>query len=111
MGQRLLKRTGEPMDLSTMVLIEKKSDGTVASFTKSTAVLRTCSRLNKLWPVLYYIGILFPAWFRDFVYAHVAANRHRLFGTNGGACKLPDVVLRKRILRQLPPFDDLAETN
>ena len=52
--------------------------------------------------VLYYVGILVPRCLRDVVYNAVARNRHRLFGTNGGVCKLPDKILRKRMGRSLP---------
>lgn len=44
-----------------------------------------------------------PRCARDVVYDAVARNRYRMFGTNGGACKLPDKVLRKRMGRSLPP--------
>ena len=49
------------------------------------------------------MGVLVPRCVRDAVYGAVARNRHRLFGTNGGVCKLPDKVIRKRMGRSLPP--------
>ena len=52
--------------------------------------------------VLFFIGVLVPRCVRDCVYDLVARNRHRLFGTNGGVCKLPDKVIRKRMGRSLP---------
>lgn len=54
-------------------------------------------------PALLYVFVLVPRCIRDGVYGWVARNRLRLFGTNGGACRLPDSVVRRRMGRRLPP--------
>ena len=98
----MLRRVGVPSDLSTVVLIECAGENTLRGFTKSTAVLRTFRALG-LPAALLYVFIAVPRVVRDWVYDVVASNRYRLFGTNGGVCRLPDGVVRRRMGRSLPP--------
>ena len=90
-GQSLLARYRAPGDLDTVVLIE---DG--QCYTRSTAALRICRRLNRLWPVLYVL-MVFPRPLRDAVYQWIARNRYRWFGRLE-ACPLPDPGVRGRFL-------------
>jgi len=95
-GGELLEATGMPIDLSTVVLIER-ADGGTHGYTKSTAVLRVMKMLSFPWPLLY-IFIIIPAFIRDFAYNAVANARYRMFGKNE-ACGLPDKVTRQRLTR------------
>ena len=99
-GRAVLRRARMPEDLSTIVVVEAAS-GDVRGYVKSTAVLRTFAALGAPWNAMCAF-LLVPRVVRDGVYAFVAKNRHRVFGTNGGRCALPDAVLRRRMTRSLP---------
>ena len=94
-GRAVLRRARMPEDLSTIVVVEAAS-GDVRGYVKSTAVLRTFAALGAPWNAMCAF-LLVPRVVRDGVYAFVAKNRHRVFGTNGGRCALPDAVLRRRM--------------
>mmetsp|Transcript_16482 Transcript_16482/g.29394 ORF Transcript_16482/g.29394 Transcript_16482/m.29394 type:complete len:141 (-) Transcript_16482:745-1167(-) len=97
-GAQLLDTLGMPMDLSTVVLVEKTGSSTVG-YTKSTAVLRLFGRFPCPLRTLYGF-IVMPTFIRDTCYDLVAKNRFRLFGKTE-ACGLPDVATRKRLNRWL----------
>jgi predicted DCC family thiol-disulfide oxidoreductase YuxK len=99
-GRAVLRRARMPEDLSTIVVVEAAC-GDVRGYVKSTAVLRTFAALGAPWNAMGAF-LLVPRVVRDGVYAFVAKNRHRVFGTNGGRCALPDAVLRRRMTRSLP---------
>ncbi|MDN4165424.1 DCC1-like thiol-disulfide oxidoreductase family protein [Cytophagales bacterium LB-30] len=66
-------------------------------YTKSLAALRIAKSLPGAWPILYYIGILFPRVIRDAVYDFIARNRYRWFGKSA-TCRLPTEAERSKFL-------------
>jgi predicted DCC family thiol-disulfide oxidoreductase YuxK len=82
-----------PSRTDSFVLIE---NGTM--YTRSTAALRVCRRLNGGLPLLYSLMII-PAFIRDAVYDLVARNRYKWFGTSK-ECWLPTPELSARFLDQ-----------
>merc|ERR1711874_801126 len=80
-GQKLLSHHDQPMDLTTIVMIECEGEGeeNTKCYTKSTAVLRTLRFLSFPWFLLYAF-IVIPAIIRDTVYELVARNRILIFG-------------------------------
>lgn len=77
-------------DLSTFVLIE---EGKI--YTKSTAALKVCRRLNGLWSLMY-IFIIIPKKIRDSIYDWVARNRYKLAGKE--SCMIPGAEMQTRFL-------------
>ena len=73
-------------------------------YTRSTAALRVCRRLNGFFPLLYGF-IIIPRFIRDAVYKLIAANRYKWFGKKE-ACWIPTPELSARFLDQ----DDLRST-
>ena len=65
-------------------------------YTRSTAALRVCRRLNGGLPVLYGL-IIIPAFIRDAVYDLVSGNRYKWFGKSK-ECWLPTPELSARFL-------------
>ncbi|WP_026673166.1 thiol-disulfide oxidoreductase DCC family protein [Alkalihalobacterium bogoriense] len=91
-GQQLLQYHGLPTnDLKSFVYIEGDK-----CYTKSTAALHVCKRLDKLYPLLF-IFIVIPKPLRDLVYRYVADNRYKWFGEKQ-ECMLPTQNLKKRFL-------------
>jgi predicted DCC family thiol-disulfide oxidoreductase YuxK len=82
-----------PSRTDSFVLIE---NGTL--YTKSTAALRVCRRLNGGLSLLYAFMII-PAFIRDAVYDLVARNRYKWFGKSN-ECWLPTPELSDRFLDQ-----------
>lgn len=80
-GQKLLQQHKVPTTLDSIVLIE---GGKI--YTKSSAVLQICKKLNRLWK-LFYIFIIIPTPIRNRVYDLVAQNRHKLNKSN--QCRIP----------------------
>ena len=97
----VLRDAAKPLDLSTIVLVEH-ANGEITGWTKSTAVLRMFQALGGAWSVVGVLGMVVPKVIRDAIYTFIAKHRIKIFGTNGGRCKLPDAVIRKRINRALP---------
>ncbi|MFC7251370.1 thiol-disulfide oxidoreductase DCC family protein [Halomicroarcula sp. GCM10025324] len=89
-GQELSRRHNlKTEDFDSVVLVE---DGEV--YTKSTAVLRVCRRLDGPWPLLTPLSAV-PTGISDSVYDLVAENRYRVFGKKD-ACPVPEPELRER---------------
>ncbi|HSB91612.1 MAG TPA: DCC1-like thiol-disulfide oxidoreductase family protein [Flavitalea sp.] len=65
-------------------------------FTRSTAALRVCRRLNSALPLLYAF-IIIPKFVRDAVYNLIARNRYKWFGKSN-ECWLPTRELSARFL-------------
>lgn len=90
-GQRLLREHGLPLDVSTVVLLDRKG-----AHARSTAVLRAARLLR--WPWSWaYAAIVVPRRARDAVYDFVARRRHR-WGPAVEACARPSPTLRARML-------------
>jgi predicted DCC family thiol-disulfide oxidoreductase YuxK len=74
-AKRLLgEEPGNMTSLESVLLVE---NGRV--YRRSTAALRICRRLHRLWPMLY-VFIVIPAPVRDVVYDLIGRNRYRWFG-------------------------------
>lgn len=76
---------------ASIVLYE---DGKV--YRQSAAVLRLCLLLGGFWKLLY-AGIILPRHLRDALYAWIARNRYRWFGTRE-SCRMPTPELRAKFL-------------
>jgi len=91
-GQNLLVGAGgDPASLETMILLE---DGLL--YDRSTAALRICRKLDRLWPLLF-IFIIIPRPARDVIYRWIARNRYRWFGRKE-ECLVPTPDLKARFL-------------
>lgn len=91
-GQDLLKKYNLPLDdFDSFILIE---DDKV--FQKSTGGLKVARHLSGLWPV-FYVFIIFPAFFRNFLYSLIAKNRYKMFGKRD-ACRIPEPGIKSRFL-------------
>ncbi|MFS1512097.1 thiol-disulfide oxidoreductase DCC family protein [Chengkuizengella sp. SCS-71B] len=91
-GQKFLKQYNlNTKEISTIVLIQGNK-----AYTKSTAALRLCLLLKKLWPILFAF-ILIPKSIRDVVYDIIAKNRYRWFGKSE-QCLIPSKEHREKFL-------------
>jgi len=76
-GQSLLKNFGLPTDdFDSVVYIMSDK-----YYLKSSAILHILKELGGIWK-LFYILIIFPTFFRDFIYKIIAKTRYRIFGGN-----------------------------
>ncbi|CAK9869078.1 unnamed protein product [Sphagnum jensenii] len=92
-GRALLLRSGRaPDDISSLVLVEKDR-----SYIKSEGVLRTAQYLQSLFPPIASIALLFPLFFRDFVYESIADNRYSVFGQTN-VCRMSDAQFKERFI-------------
>ncbi|MFP3916435.1 DCC1-like thiol-disulfide oxidoreductase family protein [Lysinibacillus telephonicus] len=80
-GQELFMNYDIPKTVDSVILIEGNR-----YFTKSTAVLRICKNLDRLWKMFYFF-IIIPAPIRDIAYNFVAKKRYLLGKKN--ACIIP----------------------
>ncbi|HVJ82265.1 MAG TPA: thiol-disulfide oxidoreductase DCC family protein [Planctomycetia bacterium] len=91
-GRSLVRERGlDPDDLSGIVLIEGDSFSR-----KSTAALRALRYLRFPWPLLSGF-LIFPRFFRDFIYDIIAKHRYRWFGKRD-ACRIHTPPERARFL-------------
>ncbi len=77
------EKPGDTTSLESVLLVE---NGCV--YRRSTAALRVCRRLHRLWPTLY-VFIVIPAPVRDAVYELIGRNRYRWFGKKE-SCWIPE---------------------
>jgi predicted DCC family thiol-disulfide oxidoreductase YuxK len=66
------------------------------AYQQSTAALRLTRHLNAAWPMAF-IFIIIPAFIRNWIYAYVAKNRYKWFGTLE-SCRMPTPELKARFL-------------
>ncbi|WP_435152621.1 thiol-disulfide oxidoreductase DCC family protein [Haladaptatus sp. DFWS20] len=93
-GQEILSRFDLPTDdFDSFVLVEGDD-----YYTRSTAALRVCRRLDGPWPLLYPLVYL-PERLRDPVYNFVATHRYRVFGKKT-ECPMPDPEIRERFVER-----------
>jgi predicted DCC family thiol-disulfide oxidoreductase YuxK len=91
-GQILIRQYGIlEMASYSIILI---SHGRV--FIKSAAALKIARRLRGFWP-LFYVFIILPRPFRDYIYELLARNRYRIYGKRK-QCFIPDPGIRDRFL-------------
>jgi predicted DCC family thiol-disulfide oxidoreductase YuxK len=91
LGGELLRRSGLPGDVSTLVLIE---GGRIS--TRSTAVLRALRHLGGPWKLAPLLLVI-PRGLRDAAYALIARNRYRWFGRRE-QCRRPQPADEGRLL-------------
>lgn len=105
-GTELLDRAGmDPDYFDSVVLVEprgtpsgSRDGGDWEVYTKSTAILRVCRRLDGPVPLLYPL-IHVPEDVRDTAYDLVGEYRYRIFGTKD-ECEVPEPEIRRRFLER-----------
>jgi len=66
-------------------------------YIKSTAALMVCKELNGMIKILFPL-IIFPVFFRDFVYDLIAKNRYKIFGRKE-SCRILTEGEREKFLK------------
>lgn len=79
-------------NLSTLVLVDKNQK----IYFESSAWLRILKELSGLWS-LFFVLIVVPPFFRDFIYRFIAKNRYHWFGKKE-ECWLPTKEWQDRFL-------------
>ena len=91
-GLKLLQNYNlPPDDMQSFIFIE---NGKV--YKRSTAALKVCKHLRRLWPLCYGF-IIVPAFIRDGIYNWIAANRYKWFGKKD-SCMIPTPEIKARFL-------------
>lgn len=90
-GKKLLNDYKVRADMDSLVLIDGNK-----TYTKSSAALRISGHLQGLWK-LFYICLIVPRPFRNFIYDKVANSRYKWFGKKNH-CILYSSVDRQRFL-------------
>lgn len=90
-GKELLEMYNVPKEIESIVLIEGEQ-----YFVQSTAALKIAKKLKGVWK-LFYIAIIVPKPFRDFIYQYIAKNRYKWFGKKQ-QCTIPTPEQRERFL-------------
>ena len=88
--EKIEKDGGEKIEMNTLYFLNHGK-----LYEKSTAVLRISRGLKGLYPVLFYLGIIFPRFIRDGVYDFVAKRRHKI---QPDLCAMPTEEERKFFL-------------
>lgn len=89
-AEKILGKRGIEIKMNTLYFLEKDE-----IFSKSTAALRIAKHLKGAYPLLYWVGIIFPKAFRNWVYDQVAKRRDKI---NTGLCPLPKPEEKKLFL-------------
>lgn len=91
-GRQLLDQYKLPLDdMQSFIFIE---DG--AAYKQSTAALKVCKHLRRLWPLCYGL-IIVPKFIRDGIYNWIARNRYKWFGQRQ-ECMIPSPQVKARFL-------------
>ncbi len=91
-GQALLQQYNLPADeMQSFVFIDNGK-----AYTRSTAALKVCRYLRRLWP-LCYVFIIVPGFIRDVIYNWIAKNRYKWFGVLD-QCMIPSPEVKARFL-------------
>jgi predicted DCC family thiol-disulfide oxidoreductase YuxK len=91
-GQKLLNQYDQPVeDMQSFIFIENG-----VAYKQSTAALRVCRHLRRLWP-LCYAFIIVPKFIRDGIYNWIARNRYKWFGVRQ-QCMIPSPEVKARFL-------------
>ena len=91
-GQKLLQQYNLPADdMQSFIFIE---NGVV--YKQSTAALKVCRHLRRLWPGCYGL-IIVPKFIRNGIYNWIAKNRYKWFGIRQ-SCMLPTPEVKARFL-------------
>jgi predicted DCC family thiol-disulfide oxidoreductase YuxK len=73
-GKKLLEKYRVRNDINSFILLENNH-----VYTKSSAALRVCMRLNSIWKI-FIVFIIIPKPIRDYIYDFIANNRYKWFG-------------------------------
>lgn len=93
LGSALLRHFGmDPNDPTSWLYL---SDG--RAFGEIDGMIRVAQQLGGVWRMLAVLRIM-PRGFQAWIYARLARNRYRVFGT-GDLCALPDPEVQKRLLQ------------
>ena len=91
-GQILTAQHGiDTAKTDSIILVENNS-----VYIKSTAALRIARQMSGAYPLLYGF-IIFPAFFRNWVYDWIAKNRYKWFGSKE-SCMIPTPELKSKFL-------------
>jgi len=77
----IMKKYGVTIEMNTMYFLHNKK-----LHQKSSAALRINLLLRAPYPLFFYVGIIVPSFFRNWVYDQVAKRRHKI---RNGFCALP----------------------
>lgn len=92
-AKRILKNYPVDTDkLESIVLLENNE-----IYDRSDAIIRIAKKLPGFWKTLYYIGIIFPGFFRNWIYEGVARKRYDWFGKRD-ECRMPTPDIKERFL-------------
>jgi len=69
-GQAFLRQFNIPENIDSVILIEHEK-----AYVESTAALKICKKLDKIWPC-YYLFILVPPIIRNALYRQFAKRRY-----------------------------------
>lgn len=94
-GQELIKERG--IDISKIDSILLINPG-AAYYHKSTAALHIAKQLSAGYPLLF-VFIVFPKFFRDWIYDIIAKNRYKWFGKKE-SCMIPTPELKALFIDQ-----------
>lgn len=72
-AQVILSKYDIKIDMNTLYLIENKK-----LYDRSSASLRIFKYLTRLFPFLYYGGLILPKVFRDYLYMRISKYRHKI---------------------------------
>ena len=87
----LLQFSKKKLTLDTFIYVE---NGVL--FEKSTAALKIAKQLRTPWPI-FYVFMIIPKFFRDYIYTFIAKNRYNWFGKKA-SCMVPTPELKSRFL-------------
>lgn len=73
LAQQIMEIYKEKMDMNTLYLIQSGK-----LYDRSNAVIRIAKKLSSFFPILFYLGILIPRSFRDWIYRQIAKRRHKI---------------------------------
>lgn len=94
-GRKLIaERKIDTSKLDSILLIDPK----VAYYYKSTAALQIAKQLSGLYPLLS-VFLIFPTFFRDWIYDIIAKNRYKWFGKKE-SCMIPTPELKALFIDQ-----------
>lgn len=88
----LTKANYHNKNLNTVVYIKNGE-----ALIKSTAALHIFKTLGWPYKFLFYAGIIFPKFFRDFIYGLISKNRYKWFGRQN-KCLMPNAALKSKFL-------------
>ncbi|MGA2298102.1 MAG: thiol-disulfide oxidoreductase DCC family protein [FCB group bacterium] len=91
-GQSLLKQYCLQTDYLDTIVYIKGHTFTI----KSSAVLNVLKNLDGVWK-LFFVLIIIPKFFRDFVYKIISKKRYKLFGRSDN-CMVPSPDIKNRFL-------------